>query len=184
MKKLLLFPVLLLLCSCTARQVVTDYEGSTAQRLVAHSVDRAARHFAGQNLKLLKNKKLYIEFNYLEGMEGHEYLRNRLLAELHYRGIETVADKSNADLFMDIFCVSLGTDNSYSGLTTPSIPTAIGSVPKIKIIGADLYRGISEFYYFLHDKSGKLYFRSDIINGKAKSDEYNLLFFKLNSQDF
>ena len=184
MKRLIILPLCLFLYSCSARQVVTIYEGSTAQRLVTYSIDRSVENFPAKALKLMRGQAVYVDFNYLQGMTGHDYLHHRLTAELHNKGIAVVDDESKATMVMDVFCTSLGTDNSYSGLNTPAIPTIFGTLPTIKLFGVDLYRGITEFYFFLYNKTGTIRMKSKIVKGETKSDEFNLFFFKLHVRSF
>lgn len=184
MKKLILLPLCLLLYSCTARQVVSIYEGSTAQRLVTYSINRSVENFPVRALKIMKGKKVYIEFNYLQGMTGHSYLHSRIVSELKNKGVTVVDDKSKADMDMDVFCTSLGTDNSYAGLNTPSVPTLFGTLPSIKLFGVDLYRGITGFYFFLYNKDGTINLKSKVVKGETKSDEYNLFFFSFHVKSF
>lgn len=184
MKKLVILFFCLFLYSCSARQVVSVYEGSTAQRLITYSINRSVEDFPVRALRLMRGEKVYIELNYLEGMTGHTYLRHRIVAELNNKGIDVVEDKSKATMIMDVFCTSLGTDNSYSGVNTPAIPTIFGTLPTIKLFGVDLYRGITQFYFFLYNKSGTVKMKSKIVKGEAKSDEYNLFFFTLHVSSF
>jgi hypothetical protein len=132
----------------------------------------------------MKNKPVYVEFNYIQGMTGHSYLHNRILCGLENNGIHTVDKKSEADIVMDVFCTSLGTNNSYCGANTPPIPTVFGSIPSMKLFGVNLYRGITEYYFFLYDKSGKILMKSNVVEGKTKSDQYNLFFFKLHVKSY
>lgn len=175
---------LFLIPACTARQIVEPYKGATTHRLLSKSVDRMMERVPENDLGFMQGKKVFLEVNFLKEMLPQEYASARLAVHLERRGIKLVGKKEDADLTLVVFFTSLGSDRSDLNIGTPEfpIPSPLGggpivTIPKLSLFGADVYKGITEMYYYILDnQTEEVVRRQDCLKGQAYSNKYVFLF--------
>lgn len=152
--------IALSLVGCSTRQLTGNLNGSTAQRLVTHSIDDLMYELPQDRLSELKGQRLYLETNFLQSLElkddgdqrlVKDYADKRLALALQRRfDAQLVDSEAEADQVMNVFYNSLATDQSDFGFSIPLgfIP-GVGPSAKINIINLEKYHGISEMYYFI-----------------------------------
>lgn len=152
--------VALSLTGCSTRQLTDNLNGSTAQRLVTHSIDDLMDKLPHEQLLALKGQRVYLETNFPYSSKQKEsgdqplvkeYADKRLALALQRQfGAQIVDSKSEADQVMNVFYNSLATDQSDFGFSIPLgfIP-GMGQNAKINLITLEKYHGISEMYYFI-----------------------------------
>ena len=152
--------IALTLAGCSTRQLTSNLNGSTAQRLVTHSIDDLMGELPQERLSELKGQRVYLETNFLHASKlkdsadqrlVKDYADKRLALALQRRFDSQLVDsEAEADQVMNVFYTSLATDQSDFGFSIP-----LGFIPgvtpaaKINIITLEKYHGISELYYFI-----------------------------------
>ena len=152
--------IALSLVGCSSRQLTSNLNGSTAQRLVTHSIDDLMGELPQERLSELKGQRVYLETNFLHASKltdsadqrlVKDYADKRLALALQRRFDSRLVDsEAEADQIMNVFYTSLATDQSDLGFSIP-----LGFIPgvtptaKINIITLEKYHGISELYYFI-----------------------------------
>lgn len=143
--------IALTLVGCSTRNLTSNLNGSTAQRLVTHSIDDLIGKLSQEHLGQLRGQRVYLETNFVHASEVKDYADTRLALALQRRfGAQLVDFKAEADQVMTVFYNSLATDQSDFGFSIPLgfVPGA-GANAKINIITLEKYHGISEMYYFI-----------------------------------
>lgn len=143
--------VVLTLSGCSTRDLTNNLNGSTAQRLVTHSIDDLIDELSEEHLSGLNGQRVYLDTNFLQASPVKDYADKRLALALQRRfGAELVDSAAEADQVMTVFYNSLATDQSEFGFSIPLgfVPGA-GANTKLNIITLEKYHGISEMYYFV-----------------------------------
>ncbi len=143
--------IALTLVGCSTRHLTDNLDGSTAQRLVTHSIDDLIGKLSQEHLGELKGQRIYLETNFVHASEVKDYADKRLALALRRRfGAQLVDFEAEADQVMTVFYNSLATDQSAFGFSIPLgfVPGA-GADTKINILTLEKYHGISEMYYFI-----------------------------------
>lgn len=143
--------ITLTLAGCSTRSLTTNLNGSTAQRLVTHSIDDLIGELPQEDLSGLKGKRVYLETHFVHASDVKDYADKRLALALQRRfGAQLVDFRAEADQVMTVFYNSLATDQSDFGFSIPLgfVPGADAST-KINIITLEKYHGIAEMYYFI-----------------------------------
>lgn len=166
----------LTLTACATRDLGDTLGGSTAQRLVTHSIDDLVRSLEGTELSTLRDQKVFINSYFLNESPIKHYADERLALELRARfGAEVVASQGEADQVMTVFYNSLATDLDNFGITIP-----LGYVPgfaesaELSVITLEKFHGISELYYYVGPTG--IEHRSKVIQAKVKTDALGLPF--------
>ena len=139
------------LTGCSTRNLTSNLNGSTAQRLVTHSIDDLIGKLSQEELGELKGKRVYLKTHFVRASDVKDYADNRLALALQRRfGARLVESAAEADQVMTVFYSSLATDQSDFGFSIPLgfVPGADAST-KINIITLEKYHGIAEMYYFV-----------------------------------
>lgn len=174
----LIVPVLmaLTLVGCSTRHLTSNLNGSTAQRLVTHSIDDLMDKLPQERLSELKEQHVYLETNFVQASKMDDYADKRLAMALQRRfDVRLVDSEDEADQVMTVFYNSLATDQSDFGVAIP-----LGFVPgvdpsaKIDIITLEKYHGISEMYYFIGQTGVE--HRSPTIQAVVRTDALGLPF--------
>lgn len=125
--------------------------GSTAQRLVTHSVDDIMRLIPEKPFAPYRNKNILLHSYFLHDTTVKTYADERLKHELKRRfNIQVTTEPALAQGSMTVFYTSLATDKDTFGLTIP-----LGFVPgfdestKLNILSLEKFHGIAELYYFI-----------------------------------
>lgn len=151
LQRLFVIGLILLLCACSAREIQGSLSGSTAQRLVTHSVDDLMRLLPEEPFAAYRNKNILLHSHFLHDTTVKTYADERLKHELKRRfNIQVTREPGLAQGSMTVFYTSLATDKDTFGLTIP-----LGYVPgfdestKLNILSLEKFHGIAEMYYFI-----------------------------------
>ena len=68
--------------ACSTRDVQSELNGSSAQRLISHSIDDLVSKLKDQNLTDLKDKKVYLNSYFINMNQFKDYADHRLALEL------------------------------------------------------------------------------------------------------
>jgi hypothetical protein len=171
-------PMALACClwSCTTRQVVDDFQGSTAQRLTTYSIDAVMDKLPDDPLSLLADKRVHLECAFPEATPAIDYARRRLEMELIHRyDCALVASPEEADLLLRFFFNSIGTGVDQAGFRTPEFALpGMGGMAGIDLLTLDMFHGVSECYYYILDRERKVLAKSDRIKAVIRSDKVGL----------
>ena len=165
-----------LLSACSTRDVQSELNGSTSQRLISHSIDDLIIKLDDPFLEALKGQKVFINSYFIEASAFKNYADKRLAVELKSRfGADIVDTQEASDQVMTIFYTSLATDFDSFGITIPFgyIP-GVDESTKLNIITLEKFHGISEMYYYVGPTGTEN--RSKVIHAKVKTDALGLPF--------
>ncbi len=168
--------IFLLLIGCSTRQVTPELNGSTAQRLVTHSIDRLMQQIPEEDFAPYRQKKIYVEPHFIVAAPLYNYATERFKMELAQRFACFVAPtRDEAEFVVELFFTSLGTDHDTFGLTIPIItfPEYSGAT-KINLLALEMFHGISEMYYYLSDRKGNVVFLREKVKATVRSDMLSL----------
>ncbi len=162
-----------LLTGCGSRQVQDSLAGSTAQRLVTHSIDDLAAGLPDSDFAPLRGQRLRLETHFIEEGPLKDYADRRLALELVRRfGIEVV-DEGPADLVMSVFYTSLGTDQGVLGFYLPlGFVPGLAETTRVNLITLEQFHGVSELYYFIGPKGREQ--RGALMRARVRTDAVGL----------
>jgi len=150
-KSIMLLLVLMVLGGCSSRQVQDSMTGSTAQRLVTHSIDELMEKLPASDFEPLRGKSIILETHFVKVGPLKDYADERLMVALDERfGIRAAVDPSTADAVLKVFYTSLGTDQELAGFYLP-----LGVIPgqdtesRINLISLEKFHGVTELYYYM-----------------------------------
>ncbi len=159
---------------CGSRQVQESLTGSTAQRLVTHSIDDLISGLPKEDFAGLEGKSVYVNSHFIERSEFRDYADQRLKVELQSRfAIQPAASPLAADRILNVFYTSLGTDHGLLGFYLP-----LGFVPgvsehtRINLITLEQFHGVSEMYYYLGETGSEV--RSQVHQARTRTDALGL----------
>ena len=156
--------------ACSTRDVQSELNGSTAQRLISHSIDDLISKISDENLVNLKGQKLFINSYFMDSNQFKDYADHRLALELNSRfGAIIVDSQSESEQVMTVFYTSLATDFDSFGISIPFgyIP-GVDESTKLNILTLEKFHGISEMYYYVGPTGTEN--RSKVIHAKVKTD--------------
>lgn len=166
--------VVLLMTGCATRQVQDSLGGSTAQRLVTHSIDELMDALPAEDFEPLRNHSLWLDSNFIEDGPLKQYADQRLQLALEQRfGISFAKSKNQSDARLTVFYTSLGTDQDLAGFYLP-----IGVIPgfqeqtQINLITLQKFHGIAELFYFIESEG--LVERGTTLQRRIKTDALGL----------
>ena len=165
-----------LLSACSTRDVQSELNGSTAQRLISHSIDDLITQLVDPHLDELKDKKVFINSYFTDNNQFKDYADQRLALELRARFGANIADNiDESDHVMTVFYTSLATDFDSFGISIPfgAVPGVDESV-RLNILTLEKFHGISEMYYYVGPTGTEN--RSKVIHAKVKTDALGLPF--------
>ncbi len=172
----IIFCLLVLLSACSTREIQSSLTGSTAQRLVTHSIDDIVRLLPDEPFKDWRGSTLYLQTYFLHDSSIKAYADERLKQELKQRfGIQLTTEPQLAQHAMTVFYTSLATDKDTFGLTIP-----LGYVPgfdestKLNILSLEKFHGIAELYYFIGKNGDEK--RQPTLQSVVKTDALGLPF--------
>ncbi|MFU8833300.1 MAG: hypothetical protein ACNA7J_14250, partial [Wenzhouxiangella sp.] len=129
---------------------------------------------APEEFEPLRGQQLYVQSHFIQFGLTRLYADQRLAAELENRfGIHVVDSPEAADLVLNVFYTSLGTDQGLLGFFIP-----LGFVPgleegtRINLITLEQFHGVAEMYYFLGPNGEGQ--RSDTIQARTRTDALGL----------
>ncbi|KZY28406.1 hypothetical protein A3752_14105 [Oleiphilus sp. HI0081] len=176
MRLSLLFLICLVLTACSTRDLQGTLGGSTAQRLVTHSIDDLVRSIEDEKLDALEGKNVYINSYFLSDSPLKAYADKRLAIELESRfGINVVATQEESEQVMTAFYTSLGTDLDNFGIAIPfGYVPGVAENTQLNIITLEKFHGIAEMYYYIGETGSEN--RSQVLQAKVKTDALGLPF--------
>ncbi|MDC0435504.1 hypothetical protein OAM69_07710 [bacterium] len=176
----------LVLAGCSTRQIVTELEGSTAQRLVTFSIDKFIKDLADlPEIKALKGKTVHLGVHFLKDHQLLGYTTRLLNAELQIIHEIKIADAGEpADFDLDVFFNSMGTDNDTFGLSIPTLGFVTTPDATIDILALDMFHGITEGYAIVQDDAGSIV-KTDRVLARIRRDNVStpIINFPLNQLD-
>lgn len=144
----------LLLTGCASRQVQESMTGSTAQRLVTHSIDQLMEALPPEDFEPWRDQRLWLDSNFVEEGPLKRYADQRLRLALGQRfGIRPAVSESESDARLSVFYTSMATDQELAGFYLP-----IGVIPgfqeqtRINLITLEKFHGVAELYYFIESE--------------------------------
>ncbi|ARU59095.1 hypothetical protein OLMES_5111 [Oleiphilus messinensis] len=166
----------LVLNGCSTRELQGSLTGSTAQRLVAHSVDDLITGLPASDFETLRYQKVAVQSHFFASKDIKTYADQRMAFELQNRfGVEVVDTAEQADQVLTVFYTSLATDLDNFGITLPlSYIPGLGENTYLNVITLEKFHGISELYYFL-GKAGQQE-RGKTLQAVVKTDALGLPF--------
>ena len=86
---------LFILSACSTRDVQSELNGSTSQRLISHSIDDLVSNLDDAHLSELKDQKVYLNSYFIDNNQFKDYADQRLSLELQSRfGARLVATQA------------------------------------------------------------------------------------------
>jgi len=164
------------LSACSTRDIQHELSGSTAQRLVAHSIDDLITKLVDPHLDTLQGQKVFINSYFLAEHPLKSYADKRLSIELKNRfGADVVATQAESDQVMTVFYTSLATDFDNFGISIPFgyIP-GVDDSTTLNILTLEKFHGISEMYYYVGPTGTEN--RSKVLQAKVRTDALGLPF--------
>jgi hypothetical protein len=142
---------LILATGCASRQVQDSLTGSTAQRLVTHSIDQLMAALPSEDFEPWRGQRLWLESNFVEDGPIKHYADRRLQLALRQRfGIQPAASREESDAQLSVFYTSMATDKELAGFYLP-----LGGIPgfqeqtQVNLITLEKFHGVAELFYFL-----------------------------------
>ena len=176
----------LVLAGCSTRQVVTQLEGSTAQRLVTFSIDKFIKDLADlPEITALKGKTVHLGVHFLKDHQLLDYTTRLLNAELQIIHEIKIADAGEpAEYDVDVFFNSIGTDNDDFGLSIPTLGFVATVDGTIDILTLDMFHGITEGYAIVQDDAGSIV-KTDRVLARIRRDNVStpIINFPINQID-
>jgi hypothetical protein len=183
MKTLMLSMIvaLLLLSGCATRQVISELDGATAQRLVTHSIDQLMEKIPAEDFVDCDRKNVYVKPYFINANPAVNYATERFKMELaHSFQCQIVETKEEADYRVSLFFTSLGTEFDIFGLSIPFLVVpGYSSATDINILAVEMFHGISEMYYYVSDAKGQVLVRRDKTKATVRTDKFSLPFISI-----
>ena len=164
------------LSACSTRDIQHELSGSTAQRLIAHSIDDLISQLDDPNLEQLNRQKLFINSYFLAEHPLKHYADKRLAVEMTKRfGADVVSTQAESDQVLTVFYTSLATDFDNFGISIPFgyIP-GVDDSTTLNILTLEKFHGISEMYYYVGPTGTEN--RSKVVQAKVRTDALGLPF--------
>src|SRR6056297_669609 len=147
----ILIAALLLGAGCASRQVQDSLTGSTAQRLVTHSIDELMTALPSGDFEPWRDQRLWLESSFIEEGPIKRYADRRLQLALNHRfGIQPAQTRDESDARLTVFYTSIATDQELAGFYLP-----LGGIPgfdeqtQINLITLEKFHGVAELFYFI-----------------------------------
>ncbi len=171
---LLVVTCLAMLAGCGSRQLQDSLVGSTAQRLVTHSIDDLASQLPDEDFTAYAGQRMHLESHFIQHPEIRAYADERLGVELANRfDIEIVSQYQTAEAILKVFYTSLGTDQGLHGFYVPLgfIP-GLAETTRINLVTLEQFHGVAEMYYYIGETGSER--RGDVIQARTRTDAIGL----------
>lgn len=167
-----IIPALLLMVSCSTRQVREDYAGATEQRLASHSINQLMEKLPEKDFSALTDASVFLECCFLKETDPLAYARKRLkMALVEKYHCRLVDDPVQAKFRLTVFFTAIGTDFDKLGITTPDMVLPLmGGAMSIDVIALEMYHGITECYYYIQDAGGNVLVKGDMLKQVVRND--------------
>lgn len=172
----ILIAALFTISACSTRDVQSELNGSSSQRLISHSIDDLVSKLDDSHLSDLKDQKVYINSYFIDDNQFKGYADQRLSIELQSRFGATVVDtQAESDQVMTVFYTSLATDFDSFGISIPfGYVPGVDESTRLNILTLEKFHGVSEMYYYVGPTGTEN--RSKVIQAKVKTDALGLPF--------
>lgn len=172
----ILIATLFTLSACSTRDVQSELNGSSSQRLISHSIDDLVSKLDDSHLSDLKDQKVYINSYFIDDNQFKDYADQRLSIELQSRFGATIVDtQADSDQVMTVFYTSLATDFDSFGISIPfGYVPGVDESTRLNILTLEKFHGVSEMYYYVGPTGTEN--RSKVIQAKVKTDALGLPF--------
>lgn len=166
--------VVILLAGCSSRQLQDSLVGSTAQRLVTHSIDDLIGKLPESDFAPYTGQRVFLSSHFIEYDDIREYADRRLAVELARRfDIRVVTEPLAADAVLNVFYTSLGTDQGYHGFSLPlGFVPGLDETTRINLVTLEQFHGVAEMYYFLGETGTE--HRGKLIQARTRTDALGL----------
>lgn len=166
--------ILILLAGCSSRQLQDSLVGSTAQRLVTHSIDDLVGNLPESDFASLAGQRVFLSSHFIEYDDIRGYADRRLAVELARRfDIEVVTEPLAADAVLNVFYTSLGTDQGYHGFSLPlGFVPGLDETTRINLVTLEQFHGVAEMYYFIGETGTER--RGKLIQARTRTDALGL----------
>ncbi len=173
---IMLILAIILLAGCSTRDLDSALTGSTAQRLVTHSIDDLISDLPEEEFEAYRGGRLYLNTHFVEESGVKHYADSRLKHELEQRfGITVVDSPDEAEYILSVFYTSLATDHDNFGISLH-----LGYIPgfddssRLNILTLEKFHGIAEMYYYVGEADAQA--RSKVMQARTKTDALGLPF--------
>lgn len=172
---------LVLLTGCSTRQVIEDLNGSTAQRLITHSLDNLMQQIPEEDFSNCADKNVFIKPHFIIKNEIYPYATERFKLELGHRfSCNLVDNRADADFIVDLFFTSLATEADTLGFSISFLPIpGMDQTDSISLLALEKFHGISEMYYYVSDQNGKVLLKREKQQNTIKTDKLGLPFISI-----
>ena len=142
--------LLALTSACSTRQAHESFSGSTAQRLVTHSIQKLAEKINYSDIDFMQGQPVHVKSHFVLDNQNLKYAHEYFSMEFRRRFDMKIVDIEQATYIIDLFFTSLGTDQDNFGLTIPIVNLNDPSQSvNFDILAIDMYHGISEAKMFI-----------------------------------
>jgi hypothetical protein len=175
-RSIIIFLAATLISACSTRDVQSELNGSTSQRLISHSIDDLVSKMEDEHLTQLKDQKVYINSYFIDNNQFKDYADRRIALELQSRFGATIVDtQADSDQVMTVFYTSLATDFDSFGISIPfGYVPGVDESTRLNILTLEKFHGVSEMYYYVGPTGTEN--RSKVIQAKVKTDALGLPF--------
>jgi hypothetical protein len=180
MKKFIVLAILLavFLSGCSTRQIISELDGSTAQRLVTHSIDQLMQKIPAEDFPSCREKNVYVKPHFIKATPLLYYATERFKMELGQSfGCRIVESKQSSDYNVNLFFTSLGTESDIFGISIPFLVIpGVSGASDINILAVEMFHGISEMYYYVSNSDGQVLLRREKSKASVRTDKFALPF--------
>ena len=164
---------------CASTTVTKPPESATEQLLLSTSADRA---LAGVDLRILANRKVYVDTEYMKDAYHYEYAIGCVRDALSRAGALLDSNPTNCDIIVEARAGAISADYSSSLIGIPSTPAPVPLAGAVSLPEVALYKSESQWSYAkiallaYANRSGAHVFSSGPLVGKAYDYYHKLLF--------
>ncbi|QEP44734.1 hypothetical protein D5085_17285 [Ectothiorhodospiraceae bacterium BW-2] len=166
--------MVLAVAGCSTRQVVDHYNGSTEQRLISYSLEKMVLSLPEEEFLPLAGKRVYLQSHFIKTGALLDYAQRLIATGLEQRfAIVVTKERAEADIELELFFQSIGTDTDTFGLSLPLVNLSDTSeTAQIDILAVNMYHGISECRYYIRDlASGEIVVTNKVL-ARVRTDKF------------
>ena len=169
----------LFMSACSTRESAEQYRGSTSQRLLSYSINELMLQLPDSSFAEFNTAPIFVRVHFISRSQALVYAEQRLKMELTSRfKLNLVDSPSQADIELDFFFTSLGTDQDVYGLSIPIFWVSTdGEPPSLDILAVRMYHGVSEMYYYIKNNKTGVTTAHDGSIARSRSDKFSTPFF-------
>lgn len=146
----ILICLMALTSACSTRQAHDSFSGSTAQRLVTHSIQKLAEKIDQADIDFMQGQPVHLKSHFVLDNQNLKYAHEYFSLELRRQFDVRIVDIEQAAYIIDLFFSSLGTDQDTFGFAIPLVNLNDPSETlSFDILAIDMYHGVSEAKMFI-----------------------------------